>query len=307
MKKTGLVTEVNKNFACILTQSGEFTKVKFTDSVPVLGEIYCGDIYLSSKPRLSLIAAIVAFILLTGSLFSYMVPAYAVTVKINPSIKLKVNLWNRIIKAEGLNNDGNKLLASLNLNNMSPDNAFEKLIAEAIHDNYINEDYISMGKFIKVTIEGKKSIPKEFTDVYQILKNKNLNFEITSEDNTISSSSSNTTPNSDTDMTPNKSTTDMKASKNNTSENEGKQSEKKDGKSSNPSTNKSDNNGNNKTNTNNGKVKQETHENSKENIDNNKTSDEGNASDKNGPVNSHSDSKKGSAPNSPGTNNKKNN
>ncbi|MDP4091715.1 MAG: anti-sigma factor domain-containing protein, partial [Bacillota bacterium] len=173
MKKTGLVTQINKKYACIMTPSGEFSKVRYKAQIPALGEVYSGEVYSAPRLKLPLAAASLAFLLFSGGLYSYMSPAYAVTVDINPAVKLQINMWNRIIGTEAVNEDGKKLLSGINLKNMSVNGALEAIVSEAKKDNYIDENNTTQASEVRVIVEGKKDAPAALKHFSDYVKNKN--------------------------------------------------------------------------------------------------------------------------------------
>jgi hypothetical protein len=178
MKKSGIVTQINNRYVCLMTSSGEFVKVKFKGHAPTIGEIYTGDVYAVPKFKTPLIAASMAFILFSGGIYSYFTPAYAVTVEINPSLKLHVNMWNKIVKAEALNEDGEKLLSSLSVTNMNIDGGLEAIVSEAKEDNFIDETYTTTEKAVKVTIEGTSIAASSLKHFTETLKEEKINLQI---------------------------------------------------------------------------------------------------------------------------------
>lgn len=195
MKKTGIVTQINKKHACILTPSGEFSKVRYKGAAPSLGEVYSGDVYSAPSLKLPMIAASLAFILFSGGLYSYMTPAYAVTVEINPSVRVQVNMWNRVIKTEAINEDGKRLLNDININNMSLNSALEKIVSEAKKDNYIDEKYTADNKAIKITVEGRKNTPAILKHFSDSLKSENINVKFGSDETVPGASGNNSNQN----------------------------------------------------------------------------------------------------------------
>ncbi|MCW6108074.1 anti-sigma factor domain-containing protein [Clostridium sporogenes] len=124
MNKKGIVMEIHKNKIGILTSSGEFIYVANSTVSPNLGEIYeSEEIKLKSSAyknikKFSLMAASLLIIFICSIFIkTYNAPVSSVTIKINPSIKLQANRWNKIINVTPLNKDGTNLLKNLNLKN----------------------------------------------------------------------------------------------------------------------------------------------------------------------------------------------
>lgn len=197
MKKSGIVTEINKKYICLLTSGGEFVKVRHKENTPTIGQIYTGDVFVARKLKMPLIAASLAFILFSGGLYSYVTPTYAVTVEINPSLKLHVNMWNRIVKAEAINEDGQKLLTDLTVTNMSIDGGLEAIISEAKKENIITEAYSTEDKAVKVTLEGKAASAETIKHFTETLKEEKINVEIVKDGTIIETTGKKINPNAD--------------------------------------------------------------------------------------------------------------
>lgn len=116
----GIVVEMAaKDHVIIMTSRGEFLRVPFDKPVHVGQEIH----YTIKRPPFYLKWSIAAVLLLAlvGSAGQISeipggeVPAYFVTLDINPSIELAVNAGQRVVAAEGLNQDGIELVGKMDL------------------------------------------------------------------------------------------------------------------------------------------------------------------------------------------------
>jgi len=178
---SGIVMQLDKKHAFIMTETGEFLKVKLNRNVPKIGEVFTGEI--SSKNsfyKYAAAAASLIFVLLSGSgAYAYYSPSASIIVSINPSVKLQVNKWDRVIKSIPLNEDGTTLLHGLNLKNNSLNSALDKIIDESKKDNFINKEYIESGKTITIAVEDNK-LKKEFnlSEFEEHAKKSNLNIKI---------------------------------------------------------------------------------------------------------------------------------
>jgi hypothetical protein len=183
MTKTGIVTQVNKNIIYLMTSGGEFVRVKLKGAAPNIGEIYSGEAYIERKVfRLPAIAAAMfAFMILSSGLYTYYTPVAAITIDINPSVKLDINRWNRIIKATPLNEDGEKILTNLSLANKSPEKGLELIVSQAEKDNFINEDYKSKDKAISVHVVEKKEDQINLSGFQAAIEKQNLKVTIKEE------------------------------------------------------------------------------------------------------------------------------
>ena len=123
----------------------------------------------------------VASLLITFVLSSYIViynkPVSAVTININPSIKLELNRWNNIIKITALNKDGEHILNNLNLKNKSLETGVTLILKESEKENYINDNYRSSNKIISLDFQGDVS-KLDLTNIENTLKNLKTNYNI---------------------------------------------------------------------------------------------------------------------------------
>lgn len=183
--KNGLVMNIEKNSAYIMTSNGEFLKIKIDKRkpFPVIGSEYSGEVFKSSSTRISkfryAIAACLLFFMLSlgGGAYAYYTPISTVTISINPSIEFKLNRWNRVLSSHGLNSDGEKLLKELKTQNKPIDAALVMVINQAKTDKYINENYTNTDKAIVISIVGKDvNLPK----VKDQLSKDNINVKIDS-------------------------------------------------------------------------------------------------------------------------------
>lgn len=164
-----MVLEVDDSKVGIMTNEGEFFYVVKNNILPELGDEYEGRLYKSKtfnfKPRVFLTAASIVLIcnaLLVYNLFFKVYDTYEVNM--NPSMKLYTNRLGKIIKTEGLNQEGVTLLSNVNVKNKDIENGLEAIVDEAKALNYLNEDNS------KVSIKDSKNQNKDFSEL-----NKKIN------------------------------------------------------------------------------------------------------------------------------------
>ena len=160
MNKTGLVLNIENNTATLVTSSGEFVKVIASKSKPKIGETYSGAVKKENN-YLRYLATVAALLIIFigggGTAYAYYTPTATVLISINPSIELKINRFDKIIKVSPKNTDGETLLKSVKLKNKNIDEALTLVVEQAKKDNFINEDYIAQGKTISVKIYSNNS------------------------------------------------------------------------------------------------------------------------------------------------------
>ena len=91
--------------------------------------------------RLAVMAAVTACALLL--VFSYTIyrrPVNYITLDINPSVEVALNIFDKVVSAKGINTDGELLIAGLKLKNRSVTKAFDMLVQEASGQEYIAAD-----------------------------------------------------------------------------------------------------------------------------------------------------------------------
>ena len=129
--KTGIVMQVKGNTAYIMTQSGEFEKVKITHNKPEIGEIYTGIAYKKHKNIKYFVSAASIFlcVALAGTSYAYYNPANSVIVKLdNIDAKIYTNIFNKIIKIFHNTQECSNIMESLKLKNKDINNGLTQII-----------------------------------------------------------------------------------------------------------------------------------------------------------------------------------
>lgn len=101
---------------------------------------------LTRRRILSVAAACLALVLFAGAGL-YFTPTAHINIDINPSLELGINRFDRVISVSALNNDGEALVKSLNLNFMGYDEALRRII-----DNQSVEAMLSADEIMTVTV-----------------------------------------------------------------------------------------------------------------------------------------------------------
>lgn len=240
---TGIVMQLNKQHAFIMTSNGEFLKLKLSKNLPKLGEEYTGEVAKDTPfYKYALTAASLAFLVFFSSTaYAYYTPVASVVVNINPSIKLDLNKWNRIIKSTPLNQDGEKVLSELKVKNKSLNDGLDSIVIQAKKDNFINSDYIESGKTITIDIDSNKPIKNfDLSKFEEKIKLGNINLKITTKENNKTYDKLDiSTPH---DTKPNKSEKDTNPNNNNNNNNNyNNNNNKQEPNSNEPSKNKNEN------------------------------------------------------------------
>lgn len=207
--------EIKNKYAHILTPDGEFVKVKIKGSVPSIGSTYSGQ--PSSKLPLSKYASIAACFILffsfSGAAYAYYTPVASLVLKSNPSIELKINRWNKIIKTLPLNDTGKNILNSVNIKNKSVNEGLNIILNEADKENFFKNE---PDKKISLDVNSDRNLDLNINELENKLKEKNFELEVNypetpksnnTKDNTIKAEKNNTKDN------------DTKTEKNNSTDN----------------------------------------------------------------------------------------
>jgi len=190
MNKTGVVLQIEKNKAILMTSSGEFTKVKISSKAPNIGDTYTGKVFKENNfIKYATAVACLFFMFLTGGgAYAYYSPVASAEVTINPSLELKLNRFDRIIKCTPLNKDGEILLSHLNIKNTTVNEGLSQIVEEAKKENFINDNYVKSGKTISINVKSdskKKNLNLSKFESSLAKNNLNVNINNNGKETTI--------------------------------------------------------------------------------------------------------------------------
>lgn len=144
MGRRGVVVEIApKNQVIIMTANGEFIKVPFKKHVHVGQEIRYKEKERLNGWQLGLAASLFLVLLGTWPMFTSqlvqtsIIPAFIITLDINPSLELKVSDKQKVIAIEGLNRDGEEFAARLAIVGDDLRLALEKISSLAEREGYL--------------------------------------------------------------------------------------------------------------------------------------------------------------------------
>lgn len=159
MRERGLVLEVQGQEAVVLTQAGEFRRLRLRSPLPQVGE----EIILprpSRQPWWQWAAAAVLLVAVSAAALGTWLPAREeaavkppgegtgpaapslpvvrwVTIDINPSVELGLDGDDRVVSARALNEDGARLLGGLALQGKPAQEAVEEVASRAVAKGYL--------------------------------------------------------------------------------------------------------------------------------------------------------------------------
>ena len=175
----GIVVDIKGKYAVVLSREGGFIKIRNNGYMNIGCEIDLNQPAVLNTNMLARVSSIAAAFLctlgLSYSAYSYSMPYSYVGVDINPSIELTANIYDRIIKTEALNNEGQLLLKSGGFNNKKLEAGVNELIDTAVRQGYLkteteNTVFLTVtskdeDKSSQLKKELKSSASKELNDV----------------------------------------------------------------------------------------------------------------------------------------------
>ncbi|MDF2948192.1 MAG: hypothetical protein K0R07_202 [Sedimentibacter sp.] len=134
----GIVLETNDKKAAVLFDNGSVSKIK--NNQYEIGQVINMNNKFNFMAKAGSIAA--ALVITTATGYAYTTPSTYVSLDVNPSIEYKLNAFDRVISVVAVNEDGEKIVNDLDVNNEKIQKAIlktvEKLKAEGI---LTDEDY----------------------------------------------------------------------------------------------------------------------------------------------------------------------
>lgn len=136
-----VVVEIKNEYVIALSDNGVFTKVKNKNYS--LGEVLVmkNNTKKFSKKIAVSIASVVAIATIgTVSAFAYYTPVGKVSLDVNPSIEYSVNMFDKVLDVEGINEDGEVLLGDVDLTGKDIEDAISDTVDLLIDDGYITDE-----------------------------------------------------------------------------------------------------------------------------------------------------------------------
>jgi hypothetical protein len=183
----GIVIEKGKGYVIAMSSDGEFKKITCNSSVYSVGE----EIVIKEKgnwsfgwKKIAAIAAILLLVIIPLTLTDVFnnngnTPVLAavsyITIDINPSMEIGLDKEGKVVSVAPMNDDGERVLLSVNVLGLLYDEAVEKLIEGAALLGFLKED-VENGIVVTFTQLGQEVIEKDKVGkaVEKKLKEKNL-------------------------------------------------------------------------------------------------------------------------------------
>lgn len=163
----GIVLETNDKEAAVLFDDGSVSKIKNRHYEK--GQVVnMKNNKFKFMAKAGSIAAALALTTATG--FAYTTPATYVSLDVNPSIEYKLNAFDRVISVVAVNEDGEKIVNELDVNNEKIEKAILKTVEKLKAEGYLtDEDYSGIVIAVSNKNEAKS---EELTDEIEEELNK---------------------------------------------------------------------------------------------------------------------------------------
>lgn len=157
-----VVVEVQRDYAVIMNNMGDFIKIKNRNYK--LGQRI--ESYSKKRnvcfTRLVAATAVVVVMLFGGGAYAYYTPYSYITVDINPSIELEMNIFNRVIAAKAMNEDAKAILDGIKLNGNDINTVMDKLVSELIKEGYLTKE--SVAEFMITASSNNENCAKDLLE-----------------------------------------------------------------------------------------------------------------------------------------------
>lgn len=134
-----VVVQVQGKYVVLMNDIGDFIKIKNKDYTIGQRIEYYSVKKKACFARLLTAAAAVVVMLFGGGAYAYYTPYSYVTVDINPSIELEMNIFNRVIDAKAMNEDAKPILNDLQLSGCDINTAAQMIVGELMKDGYLTQ------------------------------------------------------------------------------------------------------------------------------------------------------------------------
>ena len=162
----GIIVAKNNETSVLLLSDGTFKTVKTAEGFEVGMVLFVNDVL---RPRsyywkkIAYMAASVVLVVFIGlGAFAWSTPIQFIDIDINPSVELSVNYFDRIISVNALNEDGKKLMESVNVQAHRYESGIELVISTAQNMGYINDEEDVL---ISISSSNPKRIEKAQNDI----------------------------------------------------------------------------------------------------------------------------------------------
>lgn len=146
----------------LLTETEEYLREVLTKEQNSKGIKFSKDkLFFMKKMAIAIVFIIVFLSGSTGAYAYYKTPVSYLSLDINPSIELGVNAFYKVVKVEGYNDDGEKMLEGIDVTGLNVEEAVKTLVETATYNGYIADDGSTVISLTTETDDSKTSTKLE--------------------------------------------------------------------------------------------------------------------------------------------------
>jgi hypothetical protein len=135
----GIVVEIKNKNAVVLSDNGSIIKI-IDENYQIGEEVEMKDSSKKVKVYLAAIVVGIMFVLTgVGGVYVYAKPYIYVSLDVNPSVEYSVNVFDRVIEANAVNEDGQDIIDNIDVKNETIDEAIKDTVSEITEQGYITE------------------------------------------------------------------------------------------------------------------------------------------------------------------------
>jgi hypothetical protein len=156
-----IVAEIDNKHMIVITEKGDFIKVKRNISAGIGDEIELKphNTTLLYRRLAAMAACLLMVVFMTTGVYAYYTPYSYVSVDINPSIALTLNRFDRVISVDMLTEDGTDIIENTSkLKNKGINTAMAEIIRSASEKGYITPESENQ---VMVVVSAKNSLEED--------------------------------------------------------------------------------------------------------------------------------------------------
>ncbi len=133
----GMIADIKGKKAVMLAENGEFITIPNKDYF--VGQTVNCRLHSYKHPAAYAAAAAVAAVMCIGGHSAYYMPVSTIDIDINPSIRIEINVFDRVIDIVPLNDDADRLLSVCDKKGGAIDECLDEIIEQSYAMGYLNE------------------------------------------------------------------------------------------------------------------------------------------------------------------------
>lgn len=170
-----VVVEIKDNDTAVLSEDGRILKIK--NNGYTMGQ----EIILKKSNRYIKVAvsAVGVLVLFAISVWAYLIPFSHVSLDVNPHFEFSVNVIDRVLEVNAVNDEGEKLIVNIsvqNLKNKKINEAVKTVLIELRERSYINEDE-KTGVVVVTSSKSKKKRDELTASLESVIEEVNFKAE----------------------------------------------------------------------------------------------------------------------------------